>query len=237
MNSILQLLINWFQIYGYPVLWISIFLAAAGAPLPINLVLLATGAFSALGDFNFGLLLVTTASAAVAGDSTGYWIGRKLGKRLLNWLSLKQRLPLLSPQLLERSQHYFHKRGGWAVFLTRFLLSSLGGVVNLLAGAEVYPFSRFLAYDTAGEFIGVLLPLGLGYLFGESWEVLGSIMTNVSLLISALLVGGYVGWRLLRMLGRILRARAVQRAITTRAVEERLEIEESMLETSQILPP
>ena len=45
MNTLVPLLINWLQQYGYPALWGCIFIASIGIPLPINLVYLAAGAF------------------------------------------------------------------------------------------------------------------------------------------------------------------------------------------------
>ena len=79
MNSVLPYLINWLQQFGYPALWLAVFVASAGVPLPIVLVLLAAGAFAALGDFNLVILAITATSAAVCGDSVGYWIGRWWG--------------------------------------------------------------------------------------------------------------------------------------------------------------
>ncbi len=41
MSTILPYLINWLQEFGYPALWLVVFVASVGAPLPISLVLLA----------------------------------------------------------------------------------------------------------------------------------------------------------------------------------------------------
>jgi hypothetical protein len=46
-----------------------------------------------------------------------------------------------------RSRAYFKLRGGWAVFLSRFLFSALGGVINLLAG--VFSLEQALVVDNA----------------------------------------------------------------------------------------
>jgi membrane protein DedA with SNARE-associated domain len=36
--------------------------------------------------------------------------------------------------------------------------------MNLLAGAESYPFRSFLLYDVTGETLGAVIPLSLGYI-------------------------------------------------------------------------
>lgn len=46
MISLLPLLLHRVHAYGYPVFWLSVFLAAVGVPLPIGLLLLAVGAFA-----------------------------------------------------------------------------------------------------------------------------------------------------------------------------------------------
>jgi membrane-associated protein len=55
MNSFLPILITWLQQYGYPALWLAVFISAIGTPLPVSFILLAAGAFAALGDFNIAL--------------------------------------------------------------------------------------------------------------------------------------------------------------------------------------
>jgi membrane-associated protein len=188
MTAFLPYLINWLQEYGYVALWFTIFVAAAGVPLPIGLVLLAAGAFASFGDFNIVWLTVIAISALVCGDNLGYLIGRLWGSRLLNWLECSRRLPFLSPGVVVRSRVYFRLRGGWAVFLSRFLFSALGGITNLLAGADPYPYPRFLLYDASGELLGAVIPLGLGFIFGASWEALGDLMGAISVSAFALLV-------------------------------------------------
>lgn len=211
MNVLFTTVFTAFLNYGYPMLWFAVFIAAVGAPLPIALVLLATGAFATLGDFNFFFLLAITISASVAGDNIGYLVGRKWGSQALNWLE-QSRLGkrLLSPNAISRSRAYFNKHGGWAVFLTRFLVAALGGIVNLVAGSELFPYRAFLAYDIAGETIGAVLPLMLGFIFGASWEAVGDIFGAISFFIIAMLVALLVLLRLVRYIKDAKREHAMQ---------------------------
>lgn len=180
------MLITWLREFGYPALWLSIFVAAFGVPLPGFLLLLAAGALSALGDFNLPLLLPIAFSAAVAGDSLGYGVGRRLG----DWyLSRSHQEPVNSLlKKIEEARAYFNRRGAWAIFLSRFLFLPLGGPMNLLAGASNYPYRRFLLYDFSGQLLGALIPLLSGYFFGEGWEKLGKLFDEVSLIALAFLV-------------------------------------------------
>ena len=105
---------------------------------------------------------------------------------------------MLKPQAVARSRLYFKKRGGYAIFFSRFLVAALGGVVNLLAGAELYPYRYFVPLDIAGEATGALIPLLLGFAFGATWEAIGDILGTASLLVLGLLLVFYLFTRLLR---------------------------------------
>lgn len=203
MNAFLPILISWIQQFGYPALWLSIFVAAIGIPLPISFILLAAGAFAALGDFNVFLLGGIALTAAVCGDNIGYLIGHFVGIRLFAWLERPHRFNPFSPQTLESSRRYFNKRGGWAIFLSRFIVSALGGTINLLAGAEMYPYRLFLLFDTSGEACGAIIFITLGYTFGASWEAIGDVVGTVSLLILAILAACYLTYRLIHMVRRM----------------------------------
>lgn len=180
MSTLLSILITSLQAYGYPVLWLIVFVASVGAPLPTSLVLLASGAFAALGDFDIALLIVITVSASACGDSTGYFIGRRWGSKVLDWLERPGRrrhiLAPLAPATIARSRISFKRHGGWAIFLSRFLFSAFGGIINLIAGSDLYPYRRFLPFDIAGQVLGAVIPLTLGYVFGVSWEAVGDIL-------------------------------------------------------------
>lgn len=199
MSLFLTGLLDFLLAYGYLALALSVFIASIGAPLPISLLLLAAGAFSAQGDFNIVLLFVIAVVAAVAGDCAGYWIGWRWGSHALKWLPRSRfGRRFIKPRDIERSREYVHRHGGWAIFLTRSLLSALGSVTNLVAGTESFPFRSFLIYDIAGEALAAILTIGLGFIFDESWEAMGDILGAVSLFTLGLACFLICVWALLR---------------------------------------
>ena len=180
--------ISLLQQYGYPALWLIVFIAAAGAPISGSLLLFAAGAFAAFGDFSIFILFPVALSAAVLGDNLGYVLGRRVGLSLLNWFERQKRFRWITSQSLERGRVYFRRRAAWAIFITRFLIVALGGAINLLAGIEEYPYLKFLFWDVCGQILGALITLGLGYIFAESWEEVASIFGAFSSLLLALVV-------------------------------------------------
>ncbi len=198
------------QHYGYPALWLVVFVAAAGAPISGSLLLFAAGAFAALGDLNIFILFPVALSAAVMGDNLTYFIGRRVGRPLLAWVERQKRFRWISPQALARGQIYFRRRGAWAIFITRFLIVVLGGPINLLAGLEKYPFRKFLLWDVCGQILSVIISLGLGYVFAASWEEVASLFGAFSSLLLIFLIAVVLAVVLVRKVRQRKDARTAQ---------------------------
>src|SRR5579863_3161655 len=150
---------------GYPALMAIVLVAALGAPLPITVLLLALGALSATrGGPDFWLLAVLGTCAAVTGDLGDYALGRAGGARLLVWLYRHHRRRLGAP--LRQARRLLRQRGSTAVFLSRFLFTSVSSPISFLVGVSRLPLARFLVWSIAGKGIYIVGNLLLGRLFG-----------------------------------------------------------------------
>jgi membrane-associated protein len=95
---------------------------------------------SPLEAFFLGFAVVI---GALIGESIGYWLGRFLGPKI-QASRLGQRL---GDDKWERSERYLRRRGGPAIFISRFL-PVLHSLVPLTVGMSGYPYRRFLAWTT-----------------------------------------------------------------------------------------
>lgn len=154
----------------------SAYFSCLAIPIPTALVMLSAGAFSAVGDLEFSTLLAAGWLAAVAGDQTGYWIGRKAGGPVLDRLS---RAPARK-RVIDRAKAVVADKGDLGVFFSTWLFAPLGPWVNLTAGAAGLGWARFSFWDGAGEAIWVTVYLGLGFAFGDQLEELIALMGNLS---------------------------------------------------------
>lgn len=78
---------------------------------------------------------------ALVGESVGFWLGRWLGPRIrFSWLGRK-----VGEHNWTRAELYLRRRGGPAIFLSRFL-PVLHSVVPLTVGMSGYSYKRFLAW-------------------------------------------------------------------------------------------
>jgi membrane protein DedA with SNARE-associated domain len=180
--------------YGAWALAVTTFLSCLALPVPSSLAMLAAGAFVMAGDLS--LIAVATGAffGAVLGDQAGYLAGRQGGG-----LIGRARSPLMA-----RAMEDLRHKGGWLVFLSRWLFSPLGPYVNLAAGASGLSWGRFATAGIAGEAVWVALYIGLGMAFAGSLTALAEIMGNLSGLIAALAVAGGAGvwlWRAAHMRG------------------------------------
>lgn len=178
--------------YGVWIVVASAYFSCLAIPIPTALVMLSAGAFSAVGELEYSTLLVAGWLAAVGGDQTGYWIGRKAGGPLLDRLS---RAPSRK-RVIDRAKRMVAEKGDLGVFFSTWLFAPLGPWVNLTAGAAGLSWARFTFWDGAGEAIWVTAYLTLGFAFGDRLEALIALMGNISSFLLAGLVTVALGMML-----------------------------------------
>ena len=179
MTSILDFLLSYLLIYKYVTLFIVVFSSAIILPLPIDILTTAVGAFSSHGYFNFWLSLAVAVGANVSGDIIDYFIFKKYGHAVLREKYVKKYSYFL------KLEEYVKHHAGLTIFISRFV-GVLGPLVNFLAGYIKVPTSRFIFFDLLGNFFEFLLLLSLGYVIGDAW---GNISSLLSIFEWLLLVG------------------------------------------------
>ena len=163
---------------------------AVGVPLPSTLCVVAGGAFIQQGVLDFGSTIALGLFGVLLGDILSYGMGRLLRGPIERRYS--------QSVLWQRAEQYFARRGGIAIFLTRCVLTPIAVPINLIAGSSDFQFSRFVAYDAAGELIWLLGYGALGYFFGSQWEYVSDLISNASGLLIGLLIAGVGGYALIR---------------------------------------
>jgi len=161
-----------------------------GFVLPGETAVIIGGVLAASGRLSLTAVLVLVVAAAIAGDSVGFEVGRRVGPRLLAARPLHRHR-----HRVDRAQEFLRERGGWAVFLGR-ATAFLRAVMPGLAGTSRMPYPRFLFYNAAGAVVwggGVTL---LGYFAGNSYGVLEKALGRGSAaLIAVFVVVGLLAWR------------------------------------------
>lgn len=141
-------------------------------------------------------MVIAVVIGALIGESIGFWLGRWLGPRIRrSWLGRR-----VGEAQWGRAERYLRRRGGVAIFLSRFL-PVLHSVVPLTVGMSSYSYRRFLAWTAPACLIWASAYVGITSLAAGSFRELvdqvhfaGYIFVGV---IIAFLLLIYIGKRLL----------------------------------------
>lgn len=111
-----------------------------GLFVPGDTVVIIAG--TAVGSPLEGVILgIVVVIGALIGESIGFWLGRYLGPKIRH-SRLGRRI---GEENWERSERYLRRRGGPAIFVSRFL-PVLHSLVPLTVGMSGFPYKRFLAW-------------------------------------------------------------------------------------------
>jgi membrane protein DedA with SNARE-associated domain len=194
MDSLLSPLLSYLLLYRYAFLALVVYVGAVGAPLPVNVMLLALGAFSSQGYFSFWLSLSITAVFNTFGDLTGYGLTRKWGDAIIKFFRIRR------AQFFLNLEKELQSDAAITVFITRFA-GSLSSITNLLAGMVKVRFVTFLVNDFVGNVIEPFAWLAIGYGVGNYW----SNFSSFSDLIGATVAIVAIMFILIRMQRRFMR--------------------------------
>ena len=169
-----------------------------------TIVLFASTANHTFLDWLF--LLLSVLAGSLAGESLGYLIGAWFGPRLRS-SRLGRRI---GERNWVRAEEWVSRRGGLAIFLSRFL-PILHALVPVTVGMSEYPYRRFLAWTAPACLVWGVIYVSVGTAAGSSYRSLsqelhfaGWIILG-ALVVFLLLVAG--GKKLLNRLERRLSRR------------------------------
>jgi membrane-associated protein len=113
--------------------------------------------------FNIWLLAGLCFVAAVAGDSVGYWFGKKVGPKIF---SREDSLLFRKTHIL-KAQSFYEKHGGKTIVLARFL-PIVRTFAPIVAGVGRMKYPSFLAFNLVGGFGWSVGLTFLGFLLGNA---------------------------------------------------------------------
>jgi membrane protein DedA with SNARE-associated domain len=138
--------------------------AFVGLLVPGELTVVLGGAVARDGSLSIELLFAIVWFAAIAGDSTGFLLGRKLGRGFLFQHGPRFHI---TPEIIARVEGIFERHGGKAIILGRFI-GFARAVTPFLAGSSHLSFRRFLAFDVVGAGAWAATFLAVGYVIAAS---------------------------------------------------------------------
>jgi membrane-associated protein len=129
--------------------------------LPGDSLLFVAGALAGAGYLNIEILLIALIAAAVLGDTVNYWIGNRVGMKIL-----EKNYSLVRRDHLEKTQEYFNRYGGLTIVIARFI-PFIRTFAPFLAGVGKMPYRWFITYNITGAAMWILAFSLAGYFFGS----------------------------------------------------------------------
>jgi membrane-associated protein len=131
--------------------------------LPGDSLLVTAGLFAAKGDLDIVWLNLSLMAAAIAGDATGYWIGRRAGRALYS----RPNSFFFRKQHLVKTHEFYEKHGGKTIVIARFV-PIIRTFAPVVAGAAEMTYRQFALYNIAGGIGWVASMTLIGYFLGRA---------------------------------------------------------------------
>ena len=166
-----------FQNYGtavYFILFLVIFVETGLVVMPFlpgDSLLFTAGLFAnqinkTSGEpyLNLSYLLVLLMIAAVVGDNLNYWIGRKIGLRVLHikWKGKS----IVKQEYLDKTHSFYEKYGTKTIIMARFV-PIVRTFSPFAAGIAEMNYRKFVSFDILGGALWIGLLTIAGYFLGE----------------------------------------------------------------------
>lgn len=133
-----------------------------GLFLPGDSLLFTAGFLASQGYLSIVPLVLIAFAAAVLGDNTGYWLGKRFGPSVFR----KQGSLLLDPEHIRRAETFFEQHGAKTIILARFV-PVIRSLAPILAGVGSMHWRTFFFFNVIG---GLLWGVGVtlaGYYIGS----------------------------------------------------------------------
>ncbi len=157
-------IIDAYGFWTYLILFVIIFCETGLVVMPYlpgDSLLFVAGALSGAGYLNIEILLITLVVAAILGDSVNYWIGHRVGMKVL-----EKNYSLVRRDHLALTEEYFRRYGGLTIVIARFV-PFIRTFAPFLAGVGKMSYRWFLTYNITGAAMWILGFTLAGFFFGS----------------------------------------------------------------------
>lgn len=151
---------------GYLGIFAIVFLESGlmiGFFFPGDSLLFTAGFLASQGLLDIKLLIAGCFITAAAGDSIGYYIGQKFGRKLFK----KEDSIWFHKDHLARAQKFYDKHGGKTIILARFI-PVIRAFAPVVAGVGLMRYKRFVAFNLIGAVLWAIAIPVIGFYLGSA---------------------------------------------------------------------
>jgi undecaprenyl-diphosphatase len=158
--------------------------AFIGLVVPGETTMLLGGAVAGQGEIDIYLLIAIAWFAAWMGDTTSFFIGRRLGREFV--LRHGPRVGI-SHERFEKVEDYFSRHGGKTIFIGRWI-SLVRALAPFIAGSSGMRYRAFVPYSVLGTGLWASAHILIGYFFSRSVETGAEYAGKGAFLLGTLIV-------------------------------------------------
>ena len=185
-------ILDWIAWGGYLGILLLMALENVFPPIPSEVIMGLGGIAVARGQMHFVPLLLWGTAGTTVGNLFWYAIGRRMGyRRFRPFVERHGRWLTLDWEDVERLHRFFVTRGGWVVFVFRFM-PTFRTMVSLPAGMTGMPLWRFLLWTFAGSLIWNAILAAAGVYLGSRFGELDRYIGPVALALTAAMIAAYL---------------------------------------------
>jgi membrane-associated protein len=151
----------------YTILFMVIFVETGLVVMPFlpgDSLLFTAGLFARLGYLDIYTLVALLLIAAILGDNTNYWVGRKIGLKALH-IKIKGK-NIVKQEYLDKTHSFYEKHGPKTIIMARFV-PIVRTFAPFVAGVAEMNYRKFLSFDIIGGIIWIGSLTFAGYFLGE----------------------------------------------------------------------
>jgi len=189
LNSIFSIETGTATNIGYLILFLIALLEATpvgGILVPGQTIVIIAGVMAKFGIFHFWIVVALAAVGAIAGDYAGYIIGKKYG---YGFLSKYGKYFFFKKEQLEKTKKLMHAHCGKTLIIGRFN-SFTRAFAPLIAGTSDIKLPKFATYGIISGISWAIFYAGLGYIFGQSYEIASKYIGRISMIGLGLIILG-----------------------------------------------
>jgi membrane-associated protein len=205
LDTHLFVLIQDYGLWIYGILFLIIFVETGLVVMPLlpgDSLLFAAGTFCAgvvkngeTAELNLFLVLALLIFAAILGDGLNYFLGKKIGLKVLQWKIGNRQL--VKQKYIDQTHAFYEKHGSKTIIIARFV-PIVRTFAPFVAGIGNMSYQKFLRFNVIGGVAWVSGLTMLGYFFGN----MPFVQKNFELVIF-----GIIGLSLLPMIFELLKAK------------------------------
>jgi undecaprenyl-diphosphatase len=145
--------------------------AFVGLIAPGETVVIAGGVIAGQGEIDLLPLIGLVWVCAVLGDTTSFFIGRRLGRGFLERHGPRVKI---THERLDQVDGYFDRHGGKTILIGRFI-GLVRALAPFVAGSSGLEYRRFIPFSIVGTGLWATVFCVLGYVFWQSFDKVAHI--------------------------------------------------------------